>query len=194
MYRSMITQTALATFEKGLNKLIMMDASAIEQTAALEGKTIALYSTLPNYHFVIIPTAEGVFLTHANDFSVDAEITAPATTLLQLLLTRKKEVFLRNTDLTMAGDTQLIYQFFKILDNLNPDWEHELSQWFNPALLGLVKQTILTGNQQIKQHFSFMQSQFNQFFNHQTTRTPNKEQQTPFTLLLDSLEKRFKKS
>lgn len=191
---SLIAQTALTTLEKGVNKLIMMDTQAIAQMAMLEGNTIAIYSSLPNYHFIIMPTSTGIFLTHANEFPIDAELTASPAVLLQLLLAKNKELFLRNTDLNMAGNTSLIYQFFKILDNLNPDWEHELSQWFSPDLLALTTKAIKSGNQQIKQRVIFLQSQLTQLFNNEAQPPNNKTHQSPLTVLMDSLEKRFKKS
>ncbi|AWM81007.1 hypothetical protein DKL61_11980 [Gammaproteobacteria bacterium ESL0073] len=191
---SMITQTALTTLEKGVNKLIMMDAEATEQMATLEGKTIAIYSTTPRYCFVIIPTSAGIFLTQTNESPIDAELTASSAVLLQLLLAKNKEHFLRSTDLIMAGNTGLLYQFFKILDNLNPDWEHELSQWFSPDLLTVATQAIQSGNQQIKQSIAFVQSQLSQLFDNTTVQPNNKAHQTPLTALMDSLQKRFKKS
>lgn len=191
---SMITQTALATLEKGINKLIMMDVEATQKIASLEGKVIAIYSTTPNYQFIIIPTSTGVFLTQTNESPIDAELTASSAVLLQLLLAKNKEHFLRNTNLIMAGNTSLLYRFFKILDNLNPNWEHELSQWFSPDLFVLATQAIQSGNQQIKQSIAFVQSQMSQLFDNVTAQPNNKAHQTPLTALMDSLERRFKKS
>lgn len=194
MQHSIITQTALATLEKGINKLLMMDDAAIAQIASLEGNTITIYSTTPDYHFTIIPTVEGIFLSHTNDLPVDAELTAPATLLLQLLLTKNKEAFLRNTNVSMVGNTGLIYQFFRIMDNLSPNWEEELSQWFNPALLAVITQTIKSGNQQLKQGVAFIKSQLQQLFDNELVQPNDREHKTPFMVIMNSLEKRFKKS
>ncbi|MFD1261018.1 ubiquinone biosynthesis accessory factor UbiJ [Entomomonas asaccharolytica] len=198
MAGSLATQAALATLEKGLNKLLHLDSSnlAIEQLAELEGKVIAIQSTLPSQTFFIIPTDNGLFLTDNCDFTVDSKLTASAPLLIQLLLTKDKQLFLKNSDLMIVGEASLLYQFFKIFDEINPDWQHELSQWFGPAIAGLAVQSVKLGNEQLQLGLSILQTQFTTFVEKMTSLNLDevKVAQNPVANILDLLQKKFGQS
>ncbi|UYZ85165.1 SCP2 sterol-binding domain-containing protein [Entomomonas sp. E2T0] len=198
MARSLVTQAALATVEKGLNKLLQLDSSnsAIEKLAELEGKVIAIQSTTPSQTFFVMPTDNGLFLTDNCEFTVDSKLTAPAPLLIQLLLAKDKQLFLKNSDLMIVGEASLLYQFFKIFDDLNPDWEHELSQWFGPAIAGLAMQSVKLGNEQLQLGFSLLQTQLTSFVEKMTTANLNEDNtaKNPLANILGLLQKKFGQS
>lgn len=196
MASSLISQAALATIEKGLNKLLMMDSTALAQLAALEGKVIAIQSTMPNQSFFIIPTADGLFLTKQCDFTVDSKLTAAAPTLLQLFLAKDKQAFLKSNNLMIVGETSVISQFLRVFETLNPDWEYELSQWFGPAIAGLVVQSVKVGNEQLQLALNLMQSKLNSLMENSTSNgfATSDTSPNPLTDILGLLQKRFGRS
>lgn len=196
MANSLVTQAALASIEKGLNKLLTMDNTAIKQLAILEDKIIAIQSSSPTQTFFIIPTDNGLFLTNHCEFDADSKLTAPAPLLLQLLLAKNKQQFLKDSNLMIVGEASLLYQFFKIFDDLNPDWEYELSQWFGPAIAGLAIQSIKMGNTQLQTGFHLVQTQLAILFEKATYPNLEGDQKTqnPLTGLLGLLQKKFRQS
>lgn len=196
MASSLISQAALSTIEKGLNKLLAMDNSALAQLTELEGKVIAIQSNMPNQSFFIMPTADGLFLTSQCDFTADSTLTAAAPTLLQLFFAKDKQGFLKSNNLVIEGETSVINQFLNVFETLNPDWEYQLSQWFGPAIAGLVVQSVKVGNDQLQLAINLIQSKVNDFMENKgsTSFANNDANSNPLTDILGLLQKRFGRS
>lgn len=195
MASSLAAQAILATAEKGLNKLLQLDPIALEQLAQLAGKVIAIHSTTPTYTFFIIFTEQGLYLCSENDATPNSRVTATTPLLFQWLLTKHKQNLIADSRLTLEGETDIVYAFCKLLDNLNPDWQYELSEWFGPAIASLMIESAKMGSQQLQVGFNFIQQQLSSFVEKVTPTMGNQAlPKNPFNDFLSLLQKKFGQS
>lgn len=194
MASSLFTQAIMDAVEKGFNKLLKMDAVATEQLATLEGKVLAIQSTAPSAMLYLTPTEQGIFLTTEYDIEADSKLIATTPLLLQLFLAREKEPLLENSEIMIVGEIAIILQFFKILEQLNPDWEYELSQWIGPMPASLIVQSLKTGAEQLHNGFNLIQNQLATFFSSTTSTMNNKDKimdTNPIVNVMDFFQKKF---
>lgn len=142
----MLLRALLAGVEHGINRVLRMDSTAIPRLSALAGKVIAVDCRDPALRVYIIPNDEG--LTLAPDWAAPADCTlrAPAASLVRLALSRDKTAVLHSPEVELDGDSGALLELAGVLQDLELDWEYEVSRWLGPVgsqLLGghLRKQT-----------------------------------------------------
>lgn len=196
MASTIVTQAMLATAEKGLNKLLQLDPLAFEQLAALAGKVIAIHSTVPAYTLFIIITEQGLSLHSENDVSPNSSISSTTPVLLQWLFSQQKLNFSADPRIILEGETDVVWAFSKLLDNLSPDWQYQLSEWFGPAPASFMIASAKMGSEQLQMGFSFFQQQIGNLVNQFSPDTIGKQAkpQQAFSDLLSLLQKKFGQS
>ncbi|RRV09351.1 SCP2 domain-containing protein [Pseudomonas sp. v388] len=129
----MLLRALLAGAEHGINRVLRMDSTAIPRLTALAGKVIAVDCRDPSLRLFIIPSDEG--LTLAADWAAPADCTlrAPASSLLRLALSRDKTAVLHGPDVDLDGDSGVLLELAGILQDLELDWEYEVSRWLGPV-------------------------------------------------------------
>lgn len=134
----MLTQALLATAEHGLNRVLKLDSTALPRLAALRGKVIAIDCQAPQLSLYLLPDGEGVRLASDWQAAADCRLQAPASSLVQLLLSTEKTAILHQPQVELLGDAQPLMELASVLQDLNLDWEHELSLWLGPVAAGLL--------------------------------------------------------
>lgn len=129
----MLLRALLAGAEHGINRVLRMDSTAIPRLTALAGKVIVVDCRDPSLRMFIIPGDEG--LTLAADWAAPADCTlrAPASSLLRLALSRDKTAVLHGPDVDLDGDSGALLELAGILQDLELDWEYEVSRWLGPV-------------------------------------------------------------
>ena len=129
----MLLRALLAGFEHGINRVLRMDSTAIPRLTALAGKVIAVDCRDPSLRVFIIPSDEGLML--ASEWAADADCTlrAPAASLLRLALSRDKTAVLHGPDVELEGDSGVLLELAAVLQDLELDWEYEVSRWLGPV-------------------------------------------------------------
>ena len=129
----MLTQALLAGVELGLNRVLQMDSTALPRLARLSGKVIAVECAAPNLQLFILPSASGLQLAAQWAGEADCQLRAPAASLLRLATSKDKTSILHSPDVSLDGDSAALLELAGILQDLELDWEYELSRWIGPV-------------------------------------------------------------
>jgi ubiquinone biosynthesis protein UbiJ len=128
-------QLALATAESALNAALALDATAPARLAAFDGKVIALRTpegSSPALSLYLLPGRQGLTLAGQWEAEADCCLSAPASRLLELALSRNKSAVLHAADLKLSGDSSLLLKLAGVLDALELDFEGALAERFGP--------------------------------------------------------------
>lgn len=136
----MLLTGLFAAVELGLNRVLAMDSTALPRLARLSGRVIAVQCTAPALQLFILPSGEGLHLAAHWAGEPDCRLQAPATSLLRLATSKDKTAILHGADVSLDGDSAALLDLAAILQDLELDWEYELSRWLGPVaspLLGM---------------------------------------------------------
>lgn len=114
---------ACAAFEIALNRYLQLERSALEECAALSGRSIALHVSDLGWTFVIEPHAGGVRVLPEAAGAPDVTASAPAPRLLQLALRAARGDEGLPAGLEVEGDTELLRRFNLLLARVGFDPE-----------------------------------------------------------------------
>ncbi|AYC34630.1 SCP2 domain-containing protein [Pseudomonas cavernae] len=134
----MLTQAVLAGVELGLNRVLRLDATALPRLDALSGRVIAVDCQSPAVQLFILPSGDGLQLAAHWEAPADCRLRAPAGSLLRLALSKDKSAVLHSPEVELDGDSALLLELAGILQDLELDWEYELSRWLGPLATQLL--------------------------------------------------------
>lgn len=137
----MLLTGLLAGVETGLNRVLGLDGTALPRLQALSGKVIAVHCQSPALELFILPSGDGLQLASQWHAPPDCTLIAPAASLARLALSRDKTAVLHRPEVSLDGDSAVLLQLAGILQDLELDWEYELSR-----RLGPVATTLLAGH------------------------------------------------
>lgn len=129
----MFRTALLASVELGLNRVLALDSTALPRLARLSGRVIALDCTAPALQLFILPSGEGLQLAGQWAGEADCRLRAPATSLLRLATGKDKTAVLHSPEVELDGDSAALLELAGILQDLELDWEYELSRWLGPV-------------------------------------------------------------
>ncbi len=134
----MLLSGLLASVEHGVNRVLRLDSTALPRLARLEGKVIAIDCRQPALHLFILPSDEGLlFAAHwAND--ADCTLRAPASSLMRLAMSKDKTAVLHSPEVELDGDSGALLDLVAVLQDLELDWEYEVSRWLGPVATQLI--------------------------------------------------------
>ncbi|WP_333982852.1 ubiquinone biosynthesis accessory factor UbiJ [Ectopseudomonas khazarica] len=134
----MLITGLLASVEAGLNRVLRLDDTALPRLQALSGKVIAVQCQSPTLELFILPNGDGLRLAAQWHAPADCTLTAPAASLARLALSRDKTAVLHRPDVSLDGDSAALLQLAEILQDLELDWEYEVSRWLGPVATTLL--------------------------------------------------------
>lgn len=134
----MLTLALLAAVESGLNRVLRMDATALPRLASLAGKVIAIECHDLPLQLFLLADREGLRLAGEWQAAPDCRLRASSTQLLRLGLSREKTRVLHEPDVELFGDANALLELAGILQDLELDWEYELSRWIGPLAAGVL--------------------------------------------------------
>ncbi|AJE20146.1 ubiquinone biosynthesis accessory factor UbiJ [Azotobacter chroococcum] len=129
----MLGTALLASAEHALNRLLRLDGTAQPRLARLGGRVIAVRCTAPELTLHILPNADGLRLASHWQGEADCTLHAPAASLLRLAVSRQKTAILHSPEVRLEGDSASLLALAGILEDLELDWEYELSRWLGPV-------------------------------------------------------------
>ncbi|KAF1029767.1 MAG: hypothetical protein GAK37_01628 [Pseudomonas sp.] len=196
----MLVAGLLASVEHGLNRVLRLDSTALARLAHLNGKVIAVDCTRPALQLFILSGDEGLMLAAQWAGEVDCTLRAPAPTLLRLALSRHKTAILHGPDLTLAGDSGALMDLAAVLQDLELDWEYELSRWIGPVATQLFSGHVRSRTRWYQQGFASLNQNLAEYLSEESrTLVGNREAQARFRELdkakldLERLEARFER-
>lgn len=134
----MLLAGLLASVEHGLNRVLRLDSTALPRLAALEGKVIAIDCLQPALQLYILPDEDGLLLAAHRESEADCTLRAPASSLIQLALAKDKTAVLHSPQVQLHGDSAVLLDLVAVLQDLELDWEYELSRWLGPVPTALL--------------------------------------------------------
>lgn len=134
----MLGTALLAGVERGLNRLLRLDPTALARLQPLTGRLLEIDCSAPALRLFVLPEGDGLRLALHWEGEADVRLCAPASTLLRLLAHRDKTALLHRPDVQIQGDTALLLALAAVLQDLELDWEHELAGWLGPLGSGLL--------------------------------------------------------
>ena len=137
----MLLTGLLAGVELGLNRVLQMDSTALPRLARLSGKVIAVDGQSSLLQLFILPSATGLQLAANWQAPIDCQLSASPSSLLQLAMAKDKTAILHRPEISLSGDSGVLMELAAILQDLELDWEYELSRWLGP-----VASTLLAGH------------------------------------------------
>lgn len=132
----MLTQALLAAVERGLNRVLALDSTALPRLARLNGRVIAVQSQSPSLQMFILADGQGLRLAGQWAGAVDCTLRVPASALLRLA--RDKQAVLHEPEVELDGDSGALMELAGVLQDLDLDWEYELSRWLGPVPTALL--------------------------------------------------------
>ena len=129
----MLLTGLLAGVELGLNRVLRMDSTALPRLARLSGKVIAVDGQSPALQLFILPSDNGLQLAAHWQAEADCCLRAAPGSLLQLALAKDKTAILHRPEVSLSGDSAVLLDLAAILQDLELDWEYELSRWLGPV-------------------------------------------------------------
>ncbi|MFD2643909.1 ubiquinone biosynthesis accessory factor UbiJ [Pseudomonas japonica] len=134
----MLLAGLLASVEHGLNRVLRLDSTALPRLAPLDGKVIAIDCRQPALQLFILPSDEGLLLASQWASAPDCTLRAPASSLAQLALSQDKSAVLHSPQVELDGDSTVLLDLVGVLQDLELDWEYEVSRWLGPVATQLL--------------------------------------------------------
>lgn len=129
----MLRAALLASAERGINRLLRLDPTALPRLARLSGRIIEVDCSAPAWRLFILADEDGLRLAEHWGCEPDCRLRASATSLLRLATSRNKTTILHGPDVRIEGDSALLMSLAEVLQDLELDWEYELSRWLGPV-------------------------------------------------------------
>jgi ubiquinone biosynthesis protein UbiJ len=134
----MLIRGLLASAEHGINRVLRMDSTALPRLDRLSGKVIAVECTSPVFRLFILPSDDGLMLASHWDAGADCTLRAPAASLIRLALSKDKTAVLHSPEVDLDGESAVLLDLVGVLQDLDLDWEYELSRWLGPVASPLI--------------------------------------------------------
>ncbi|MBB3102889.1 ubiquinone biosynthesis accessory factor UbiJ [Azomonas macrocytogenes] len=128
----MLYTALLATAEQGVNAALRMDPAALPHLATISGLIVEIECTTPPWKLFVQVGDTGLRLAAHWEAEADVHLRTSARSLLHLALTRDKLAVLQGREVTLQGNRQALFELAAVLQNLELDWEYELSRWLGP--------------------------------------------------------------
>lgn len=141
----MFSLALLAAAEHGLNRVLRLDGTALPRLAPLAGTVIAIECMAPALTLFLLADAQGLRLASDWQAEPDCRLRAPAASLLRLALSREKTAVLHEPEVELLGDAGPLLELAGVLQDLELDWEYELSRWLGPVAAGLLGSQLRSG-------------------------------------------------
>ena len=196
----MLLRGLLASVENGVNRILRLDSTAMARLQPLTGKVIAVECAAPPLQLFIMPSDEGLLL--ASQWAADADCTlrAPASSLLRLVLSKDKTAVLHSPEVDLEGDSHALMALAQVLQDLELDWEYELSRWLGPVATALIGGHLRSRANWYQQGFASLNQNLAEYLSEEArTLVGQREAQARFDELdqlkldLDRLEARFER-
>lgn len=129
----MLQLAVLAAAERGINRVLRLDPTALPRLARLSGRVIEIDCTAPAWRLFVLADDEGLRLATEWGSEPDCRLRAPASSLTHLAFSRNKTAVLHGPDVEIDGDSALLMQLAEVLQDLELDWEYEVSRWLGPV-------------------------------------------------------------
>lgn len=133
-FLSSIQRVALHALEAAVNRGLHLDPAALARMAALEGRMFEIHLRGPDLRLFLLPGGRGVQITDETDRVPDTTISGTPLALLRTGVGRGERPRLFSGDVEISGDVEAGRQLKSVLDEMDIDWEEQLSRLVGDVL------------------------------------------------------------
>jgi ubiquinone biosynthesis protein UbiJ len=169
-----IISAALASAEVVLNKLLILDHKVQHKLLPLDGQSLLVSVTQPQFNLCIHIEDQRLTLTHRARIEATACLKGTLKHFLMLVKAENKSNALINGELMLTGDTQFVIAFAEILAELNPDIEALISNVTGDALAHGLGRTAREKIKQGKAALNSLTLNFAEFLQEESGMVPSK--------------------
>ncbi|WP_337841737.1 SCP2 sterol-binding domain-containing protein [Rheinheimera sp.] len=187
---NLLPQLLCAAFEKVLQKLLAMDPTSVQLLAPVQGKQLALQLKELPWRFVL-SASERQLLLNQHLEQADCEISTDLTTVRQLADPSQLTRLIKQDKLSIQGDLQVAQKFSQVLQQLDPDWQQELSVWLGDALAHKLATALRQVQQLLLHKLAELQQQSVELLQDELQSTPSRAEFQQFQLSLTSVQTRL---
>lgn len=139
------------------NHYLKLDAASEQRQQPLNGKVIAIeIRPLPVVYFAIAPQQLDVLSVY--DGKVDSQLALNITHLPQLQDPNRLPEMIRNGQMELTGDVQLMQQFGELFKQVNPEPEEKLARLIGDAPANLIFRALRAIALSLQSHLAAMQT------------------------------------
>jgi len=186
----LLPQLLCASLEKVLNKLMAMDPASGQLLVAVQGKQLAVQLQELPWRFVLTG-AEQSLLINQHQESVDCAIVTDIATVRQLSDPSQLTRLIKQGKLEIDGDLHVAQKFSALLQQLDPDWQQELSAWLGDALAHKVAVAFKQTHLLIRQKLLLLEQQTVELLQDELDLSPSREEFQHFSRDLTQLQTRL---
>ena len=146
MILEQLQSTALMGVEATINQALQYDPATRNAITKLDGKVLAVESTLPNLELFVIHSGDSLSLMSHYEGVPDTILKGSALSLVTLALDNNDRSSFVGTGVEVRGDAELLRQVRKIMRNLDVDWEAMLSKLIGDVPAHLIGETVRSLN------------------------------------------------
>ncbi len=134
----MLRTAVLAGAEGAINRLLRLDPTALPRLTRLSGRIIEIDCTAPAWRLFILADADGLRLAADWASEPDCRLRASASSLVRLATSQNKTAILHGPDVDIKGDSGALMALAEVLQDLELDWEYEVSRLLGPIATQLL--------------------------------------------------------
>lgn len=168
-----LISAGLASAEATLNQLIKMDTQVQHKLAALEGKSLLVKVTQPEFSLCIHIENKQMALTHRARGEASACLQGSLQQFLLLIKADNKSNALINGELMLTGDTLFVIGFSECLADVAPDWEALLAKATGDTLAHGFGRLTRRGLNWGKQSFNSINGSLAEYLQEETSMVPS---------------------
>ena len=168
-------QNLLGLGEAVGNRLLALDEQALQRCAELQGRIIALELSDLDQTLYFHPGNWGLRLSlQTPPREPDAHIRGRLVGLASLALEQDQVGTSIQHRIEISGDAQIAQRFQKILGELDPDWEEQLSQWVGDIPAFRIGQALRKLQQTARQQLQSLKLDGSEYLREETRMTPTR--------------------
>lgn len=196
----MLRTALLAGAERGINRALRLDPTALPRLARLGGRIIEIDCSAPAWRVFVLADGECLRLSADWGSEADCRLRAPASSLIRLATSRNKTAILHGPDVEIDGDSSALMSLAEVLQDLELDWEYELSRLLGPVATHVLGSGMRSQAEWMRQSAGSLRQDLADYLNEESrTLVGSAEAETRFAELdrlkldLDRLEARVER-
>jgi ubiquinone biosynthesis protein UbiJ len=186
---SLYYSSIYALIETGLNQALSLDPGARKQIESLSGKCMSIQCQSPSFLLNILVCEQHLSVSGNEALQADISIQGSASALMKLLLTGNT-ASLRQDGIIISGDVGLLSKFQAILQNLDIDWEYQLSKFVGDIPTQFVHDSLHSASRFAKKTQDNLQEDIDNYLHEETRLFPSGTELQNFYQSVDALRLR----
>lgn len=182
---NLLNTAALAGLELLINNILKLDPRSQEKISRLSGSVIKIKSLTPAFSMYIIIKEPGLRLSTYHEGGTTASFTGSSAALLKLLLSKEKNLY--DKDIEVTGDMLLAQNLQQIFSSMNIDWEFHLAKFIGDISTQQLSDLVLSTKKVIVKNRESLLMDIDEYIHEEKKLFPTVQELESFYSLVDEL-------